>query len=101
MKFKYDKETEKLILTQSTRIEHHQLQLWLTRFVKGYKFSQPYKMKIWNGKESYFENGKVNLGLWKECMLACKEIDYNLFKTITLAQLRELLQKKENEFNNI
>lgn len=75
MKFKYDKETEKLILTQSTRIEHHQLQLWLTRFVKGYKFSQPYKMKIWNGKESYFENGKVNLGLWKECMLACKEID--------------------------
>lgn len=75
MKFKFDTKDEKLILTESSRIEHHQLQLWLTRFVKGYKYMQPYKMKIWNGKETYFNNGKVNMGLWKECLLACKEID--------------------------
>lgn len=30
-----------------------------------------------------------------------KYIDFNLFKTITLAQLKELLQKKENEFFNL
>ena len=30
-----------------------------------------------------------------------KYIDFNLFKTITLCQLKELLQSKENEFLNI
>lgn len=30
-----------------------------------------------------------------------KYIDFNLFKTITLAQLKELLVKKENEFFNL
>lgn len=33
--------------------------------------------------------------------LKTKYIDFNLFKTITLAQLKELLQKKENEFLNL
>ena len=30
-----------------------------------------------------------------------KYIDFNLFKTITLCQLKELLQSKENEFLNL
>ena len=30
-----------------------------------------------------------------------KYIDFNLFKTITLCQLKELLQRKENEFLNL
>jgi superfamily II DNA or RNA helicase len=33
-----------------------------------------FKMGVWNGQQSYFDNGKINLGLWRECLKACKEI---------------------------
>ena len=74
MNFRYDKETEKLVVSQATRIEYHQMKIWLTRHVKGYRYMPAFKMGIWNGQQSYFDNGKVNLGLWKECFLGCKEI---------------------------
>lgn len=75
MTFKYDKENEKIILQESTRIEYHQLQLWLTRKVKGWKFNPKVKMGIWDGNISYFENGRVPLGLWKECLISANEIN--------------------------
>jgi superfamily II DNA or RNA helicase len=75
MKFRYDKENEELIVSEATRIEYHQLDLWLTRHVKGYKYMPAFKMGVWNGQQSYFRNGKINLGLWKEAMKGCKEID--------------------------
>lgn len=75
MKFRYDKETEELVVTKATRIEYHQLSLWLTRHVKGYRYMPAFKMGVWNGQQSYFKNGRINLGLWKEAMRGCKEID--------------------------
>ena len=77
MKFRYDVSTEKLVITDSSRIEYHQINLWLTRFVKGYRYMPHFKMGVWNGKETYFNEGSVNMGLWKECLKACKEIGTN------------------------
>lgn len=77
MTFRYEKDKEKLIVSQSSRVEYHQLSLWLTRKVKGYKFLPAVKMGVWNGEISYFESGKVNLGLWRECYKSCKEIGTN------------------------
>lgn len=74
MKFRYDKNNEELIVTDSTRIEYHQLSLWLSRKVKGYKFNPKVKMGIWDGSIQYFRNGKINLGLWKEALRGCQEI---------------------------
>lgn len=74
MKFRYDKDIEKLVVSDATRIEYHQINIWLTRHVKGYRFMPAFKMGVWNGQQSYFDNGKVNLGLWRECFKACKEI---------------------------
>lgn len=74
MKFKYDKEKEELFLTDVTKIEYHQLDIWLTRHVKGYKYMPAYKMGVWNGKQSYFKNGRIVLGLWKEALKAANEI---------------------------
>ena len=74
MNFRYDPKEEKLIITKSTRTEYHQIGIWLERFVKGHRFLPAVKMGVWSGKKSYFDNGKVNLGLWKECFKACKEI---------------------------
>lgn len=74
MKFRYDNTSEKIIISESSRIEYQQIKVWLTRHVKGYKYTQPYRMGIWNGLKSHFDNGKINLGLWKECFLACKTI---------------------------
>lgn len=74
MNFRYDKDKEKLVVSDATRIEYHQINIWLTRHVKGYRFMPAFKMGVWNGQQSYFDNGKVNLGLWRECFKACKEI---------------------------
>ena len=99
MKFRYDKEKEELIVSESTRIEYHQINLWLTRYVKGYKYMPAYKMNVWDGKQTYFRNGKVNLGLWKEVVKGCKEIDtsfvlenkedFPLNRDVTLDKVKE------------
>lgn len=75
MNFRYDPNEEKLIVTKATRIEYHQISIWLERFVKGYRFMPAFKLGVWSGKQSYFDNGKINLGLWKECYKGCKEIE--------------------------
>jgi superfamily II DNA or RNA helicase len=75
MKFRYDKEKEELIVSEATRIEYHQMELWLTRYVKGYKFMPAFKMNVWDGKQKYFRDGRINLGLWKEALKGCNEIN--------------------------
>lgn len=75
MKFRYDKETEELVVSDATRIEYHQIQLSLTRKVKGWKFQPAVKMGVWDGSKTYFKNGRMNFGLWKEVVKACKEIE--------------------------
>ncbi len=75
MKFRYEKESEELVISTATRIEYHQINIWLTRHVKGYRFMPAFKMGVWNGQNSYFKNGRIALGLWKECYKGCKEID--------------------------
>jgi hypothetical protein len=74
MKFRYDKDKEELVVSESSRIEYHQLSLWLTRHVKGYRYMPAFKMGVWNGQQTYFRNGKINLGLWKETLRGCQEI---------------------------
>ena len=75
MKFRYDKDTEELVVSEASRIEYHQIDLWLTRKVKGWKFQPAVKMGVWDGNKTFFRNGRVNLGLWKEIIRGCKEID--------------------------
>lgn len=103
MKFRYDKEKEKLILIEATRTEVHQLNLHLTRFAKGYRFTPQYKMRVWDGKERYIKDGVVNLGLWKECLKAASIIetnfvienkeDFPINRDITLESVREWAQR--------
>lgn len=75
MTFRYDDKEEKLVVSKASRIEYHQIQLWLTRHAKGYRFTPAFKMGVWDGKDSHFHNGKINMGLWKECLRACNEIE--------------------------
>jgi hypothetical protein len=75
MKFRYDKETEEMVVSEATRIEYHQMELHLTRKVKGHKFHPLVKMGVWDGNMTFFKNGRINLGLWKEAMRGCKEIE--------------------------
>jgi len=99
MKFKYDPASEKLLVSEASRIEYHQMKIWLTRKIKGWRFLPAVKMGIWNGDVSHFDNGKVNLGLWKECWKACKEIgvpfnmenkeDFPLNREVTLESVTE------------
>lgn len=103
MKLRYDKDEEEFIITEASRIEYHQLNLWLTRHVKGYRFMQPYKMGVWNGKQTYFRDGKVNLGLWREIYNACQEIsvpfkienkeDFPINHDITLDKVKKFCQE--------
>ena len=56
------------------------------------------KDQIENLEKSDRINDDLNLSTG---YLRRKFIDFNLFKTITIAQLKELLQSKENEFLNL
>jgi len=99
MRFRYDIDTEELVVSESTRTEYHQLNIWLTRHVKNYKYIPAFKMGVWNGKQTYFNNGRINLGLWKECLKGCQEIgspfiidnkdDFPINRSITLESVRE------------
>ncbi len=103
MKFRYDKSSEELVVTTATRIEYHQLGLWLTRHVKGYRYMPAFKMGVWNGQQTYFKNGRINLGLWKEAMKGCKEIEasfilenkeeFPLNRDVTLEKVQEFCQE--------
>jgi superfamily II DNA or RNA helicase len=74
MKFKYDVEKEKMIIQESSTIEYRQIQTWMNRHVKGYRFNPKFKMGVWNGKIDHFHTGSINMGLWKECLKACDMI---------------------------
>lgn len=103
MKFRYDKEQEELVISEASRIEYHQLDLWLTRHVKGYRYMPAFKMGVWNGQQSYFRNGKINLGLWKEALKACQEIgtpfimenknDFPINRDVTLEKVRDFCKE--------
>lgn len=112
MKFRYDKNTEELVVTSATRIEYHQLSLWLTRHVKGYRYMPAFKMGVWNGQQTYFKNGRINLGLWKEAMRGCKEIEasfilenkdeFPLNRDVTLEKVQDFCKEffKEHKVKN-
>lgn len=103
MKFRYDTKEEELVISESSRIEYHQLNLWLTRHVKGYKYMPAFKMGVWNGQQSYFRNGKINLGLWKEALKACQEIgvpfqmenkkDFPINRDVTLEKVKDFCKE--------
>ena len=103
MKFRYEKDTEELVVSESTRIEYHQINLWLTRKIKGWRFHPAVKMNVWDGNKSFFRNGRINLGLWKECAKACNEIgvkfvlenkeDFPLNREVTLEKVKDFCKE--------
>ena len=112
MKFRYEKDTEELVVSESTRIEYHQINLWLTRKIKGWRFHPAVKMNVWDGNKTFFRNGRINLGLWKECAKACNEIgvkfvlenkeDFPLNRDITLEKVDEFCKSffKDHKIKN-
>lgn len=102
MIFKYDKKTEELVVEEASRIEYHQMTLWLTRHVKGYKYMPAFKMGVWNGQQSYFKNGRINLGLWKEAMRGCQEIgsQFDIINKKDFPINREITLEKVQDFCN-
>jgi superfamily II DNA or RNA helicase len=99
MEFTYDPKSEKLIVSQATRTEYHQLDIWLTRNPKGYRFTPAFKAGYWDGKDSVFNGGKINQGLWKECLKACQIInakftitnkeEFPINRNVTVESVRE------------
>ena len=116
MDFIYDPKTEQLIVQNATRIEYHQLDIWLTRKVKGFRFTPAFKAGYWDGNDSVFDNGKINQGLWKECLKASQIIetkfniinkeDFPINKNVTIESVTEFCHdffknhkiKKEDEW---
>jgi len=99
MNFRYEPETETLVVEEASRIEYHQIQLWLTRNPKGYRFTPAFKAGYWDGKDSVFNNGRINQGLWKECLKACDIIgakfnivnksDFPVNKEVTIESVKD------------
>jgi superfamily II DNA or RNA helicase len=100
MKFRYDVSTEQLVVAEASRIEYHQMQLWLTRKVKGWKFHPAVKVGVWDGNMTFFKNGRINLGLWKEAMRGCKEIEmpFHLENKVDFPINRDVTLEKVYDF---
>ncbi|CAG7580919.1 MAG: DNA helicase UvsW [uncultured marine phage] len=103
MKFKYDKDTEKLIVREASTLEYNQMKIWLSRYVKGYKFMPAFKRGVWSGKIDHFHDGQVNMGLWKECFKGLLEVgckfelenkkDFPLNRDVTLEKVTKFCEK--------
>jgi superfamily II DNA or RNA helicase len=99
MKFRYDKQKEEIVVSEATRIEYYQMELHFTRHVKGWRFHPAVKIGVWDGKKTYFRNGRINLGLWREALKGCKEIevpfnienkeDFPINRNVTLEKVQE------------
>lgn len=60
-------ENNRLKIVEATRTEYHQLQIFLTRYVEGYKYQKTFKLGVWDGTVSFFEKEKgIAFGLWLE-----------------------------------
>ena len=77
MKFKLNADNSKLILTQSTKVEHNQLKLYLSRYVHNYRHMKRYKLGVWSGKIDFFKDGFIDFGLWQEVYKCCKEYEFS------------------------
>lgn len=77
MKFRLSQDKSKLILIESSKGEYNQLKLYLTRKVHNYRFMKRFKLGVWDGSISYFNNdGSVPFGLWQEVYQCCKKYGY-------------------------
>jgi reverse gyrase len=103
MKFRYDKDKEELVVSEATRTEYFQMELWLTRKPKNWKYHPLVKAGIWDGNISHFKNGRISLGLWKEAMRGCKEIempfilenkeDFPINRDVTLEKVQDFCKE--------
>jgi superfamily II DNA or RNA helicase len=78
MKFKFNADKSKLILTEATQIEIHQLKLWFVRYAKDYRFMTKFKLGVWDGKIDNYTDGYFRFGLWHEIVKVCKQYDFKL-----------------------
>jgi superfamily II DNA or RNA helicase len=76
MKLKFSNDKSKIILTEASNREIHQLKLWLIRYAKNYRFMQKFKLGVWDGKIDHFKDGYIRFGLWQEVYKCCKEYEY-------------------------
>jgi superfamily II DNA or RNA helicase len=78
MIFKLNDNSTKIILKNSTKEEYNQLKLYLSRYVKNFRFMPRYKLGVWDGKVDFFNNGIIEYGLWYEVYKCCKEYGYKI-----------------------
>jgi hypothetical protein len=78
MKFKFNADKSKIILTEATQIEIHQLKIWFIRYAKDYRFMTKFKLGVWDGKIDNYTDGYFRFGLWHEIVKVCKQYDFKL-----------------------
>jgi superfamily II DNA or RNA helicase len=78
MKLKVTPDAQWLIIQEvGSSIEYKHLELWLTRYIDKYQFHPKVKARVWDGRTSYFNKGKIRIGLWKEVKLCCENYGYD------------------------
>lgn len=91
MEFELNSNITKIILKKASEEEYNTLKNWLTPFVHNYRFMKAYKMKKWDGRINYFNNGIIDFGLWNECYKCCKENNFSF-----IVRNKQLFPKDDN-----
>lgn len=98
MKLTYLPDIEQIKIIPDNNYELRGIKNWLNRYVENYMFDPAYKMKLWNGKRSFYnkEEDLIPLGLWKEAYKCCEEFGYTFeFTNKDEFPLNRNIKKKE------
>ena len=99
LKFLFFSERIKIICENKTELRG--IKNYLNRHVDGYMHMPRFKMKLWDGRETEYDNesSTIPLGLWKEAFKCCQEFGYPFdFVNKNEFPLNREVKKEEFEF---
>ena len=101
MQLQYLKDTERIKIIPETKTELRGIKNYLNRLVDGYMHTPRFKMKLWDGRETEYDNesGTIPLGLWKEAFKCCEEFGYT-FNFLNKQDFPINRVVKKQEFND-
>lgn len=101
MQLQYLKDSERIKIIPETKTELRGIKNYLNRLVDGYMHTPRFKMKLWDGRETEYDNesGTIPLGLWKEAFKCCEEFGYT-FNFLNKQDFPINRVVKKQEFND-
>lgn len=78
MKVKITSDQQYISIASAAKSEMMRVKAFFKPKVKGYQHMPRYKMRVWDGKIDFYNDGLIRIGLWKELERCCRMYDIPL-----------------------